>query len=411
MNIDFDAALATEVAQALEAAHGPRRTRRLTVDEVRACAQEAARSTLGLAWKHAGETGDPRAQTTLCLCVRRRDGVAIGVASVRAQEPDPSRAWRNIAAWSRSDDVQNASRAMAWAASAKLLAPEKRMPPTSEGALREAIRANPDDDAPRLVYADLLSERGDPRGEFIALQCAGQDASALLELHGAEWAKGLEVEFVRGFASRVRLISGWQLEALMTFAPEEFVTELVVEGVVNERLLAASPWLRWVRHLEFRSRFGPFDVRHVEELMHSPHLGTLESLAFVHQHVADAGLLHLCAHATAKLPRVRRFTLEADAITTTGVLTLAATRWFSQLEELSLSGNPLGPGGVAALTRLPRPSRLKTLRLDHVRCGDEGVRAVLESNVFPSLERLSMDRNRLSAKAQAWLRDSGFERK
>lgn len=35
----------------------------------------------------------------------------------------------------------------------------------------EAIRAAPDDDAPRLVYADWLSERGDPRGEFIVAQC------------------------------------------------------------------------------------------------------------------------------------------------------------------------------------------------------------------------------------------------
>jgi len=34
-----------------------------------------------------------------------------------------------------------------------------------------AIRAAPDDDAPRLVYADWLLERGDPRGEFIILDC------------------------------------------------------------------------------------------------------------------------------------------------------------------------------------------------------------------------------------------------
>jgi uncharacterized protein (TIGR02996 family) len=37
--------------------------------------------------------------------------------------------------------------------------------------LLEAIAAAPDDDAPRLVYADWLIERGDPLGELIALQC------------------------------------------------------------------------------------------------------------------------------------------------------------------------------------------------------------------------------------------------
>ena len=40
-----------------------------------------------------------------------------------------------------------------------------------DGFIR-AITENPDDDALRLVYADWLEERGNPRGEFIRLQCA-----------------------------------------------------------------------------------------------------------------------------------------------------------------------------------------------------------------------------------------------
>ncbi|MEZ4320897.1 MAG: TIGR02996 domain-containing protein [Myxococcota bacterium] len=38
-----------------------------------------------------------------------------------------------------------------------------------EAALVEAILAAPDEDGPRLVYADWLAEQGDPRGEFITL--------------------------------------------------------------------------------------------------------------------------------------------------------------------------------------------------------------------------------------------------
>lgn len=34
----------------------------------------------------------------------------------------------------------------------------------------DAILAEPDDDAPRLIYADWLEERGDPRAEFIRVQ-------------------------------------------------------------------------------------------------------------------------------------------------------------------------------------------------------------------------------------------------
>ena len=49
-------------------------------------------------------------------------------------------------------------------------------------ALLAAIRAAPDDDAPRLVYADWLDEHGDPaRAEFIRVQCelARHDSPAL----------------------------------------------------------------------------------------------------------------------------------------------------------------------------------------------------------------------------------------
>src|SRR3954468_11511865 len=41
----------------------------------------------------------------------------------------------------------------------------------ADAAFLRAIIAAPDDDLPRLVYADYLDERGDPRGEFIRLQC------------------------------------------------------------------------------------------------------------------------------------------------------------------------------------------------------------------------------------------------
>ena len=37
--------------------------------------------------------------------------------------------------------------------------------------LLQAIIAQPDDDFPRLAYADWLEERGDPLGEFLRNQC------------------------------------------------------------------------------------------------------------------------------------------------------------------------------------------------------------------------------------------------
>src|SRR5215216_6655639 len=43
-------------------------------------------------------------------------------------------------------------------------------------ALLAAIIAHPDEDTPRLMYADWLDENGDPaRAEFIRLQCAAAE--------------------------------------------------------------------------------------------------------------------------------------------------------------------------------------------------------------------------------------------
>src|SRR6516162_529357 len=80
----------------------------------------------------------------------------------------------------------------------------------------EAILENPDDDTPRLVYADWLDERGDSasaaRAEFIRVQCAlaGEHLSVrrravleqcqqrYLEQYGREWTRPVR-----------RLLHGW----------------------------------------------------------------------------------------------------------------------------------------------------------------------------------------------------------
>ena len=59
--------------------------------------------------------------------------------------------------------------------------------------LLAAIYERPDDLAARSVYADYLQDRGDPRGELIALQLAGvfpERQAALLRAHEADWLAG-----------------------------------------------------------------------------------------------------------------------------------------------------------------------------------------------------------------------------
>jgi uncharacterized protein (TIGR02996 family) len=99
---------------------------------------------------------------------------------------------------------------------------------SDEDALLRAIHANPDDDTPRLVYADWLDEHGQPeRAEFIRVQVqiavsnnepegAYQRQSELRAAHEKTWTaelgpfdrKKIDVEFTRGFPGHLSVSNG-----------------------------------------------------------------------------------------------------------------------------------------------------------------------------------------------------------
>lgn len=90
-------------------------------------------------------------------------------------------------------------------------APEPEPSEVEQQMLAE-IRERPDDDGPRLVYADLLTLRDDPRGEFITAGVNGnqQRVSGLWTLHHEAWMKKLPKwaeypELDRGFVSSIQL--------------------------------------------------------------------------------------------------------------------------------------------------------------------------------------------------------------
>jgi len=135
-------------------------------------------------------------------------------------------------------------------------------PAPTERDLLAAIHADPDDDAPRAVYADYLADRGDPRGELIALQLAGRDPDrqrALLHEHHVDWLGPLaaivrEVAFRRGFPASARVSFRHrrdvdQLGALPAWATFE---ELELDAVRASDARAArfvGPAMRHVRVL------------------------------------------------------------------------------------------------------------------------------------------------------------------
>src|SRR5436305_326439 len=146
-----------------------------------------------------------------------------------------------------------------------------RKPKSDGAALLAAVCAHPDDDTPRLVYADWLEEQGKPeRAELIRVQCElaqieGDDprrpdlemrAGSLLLAHGLAWVKEVpawarkHVDFRRGFEDGVRVGLRTFLKNGAGLVRQSPITTLHVtniDGALDQ--LAECPYLAAVRDL------------------------------------------------------------------------------------------------------------------------------------------------------------------
>lgn len=157
----------------------------------------------------------------------------------------------------------------------------------SEATLLAAVAANPLDDAPRLVFADWLLERGDVRGEFILLDIAKRAPKRRAEIlreHKPRLLGGLApfvkksgLRFARGFLVKCELKSEKDLPAVAEVALLEDVAfgwnDLaktakpvsleracgVVPTEVVLRLLTRSPRLSHVETYSNYFRYQPWD--------------------------------------------------------------------------------------------------------------------------------------------------------
>jgi uncharacterized protein (TIGR02996 family) len=244
-------------------------------------------------------------------------------------------------------------------------------------AFLRAIREAPDDDTPRLVFADWLEERGDPRGEFIRAQCrlaqmpddpgrldVEDHANELLARHGDEWAAPLHGvaegwEFRRGFVERVTL-SG---EAFLAHAERLFASEAIRHVHLSLRArdvaaLAGCSELRWLETLAFEQRCHLRD-KAFQAILASPYLTRLTALTVPRgvelpgvQALIESGVLARLTHLDFSHNRV--FGERAARL-------LAAAPAVKKLQVLRLAGTNLTPGGVQALVDSPHLTRLTTL--------------------------------------------------
>jgi uncharacterized protein (TIGR02996 family) len=138
----------------------------------------------------------------------------------------------------------------------------------------DAIIADPDDDMPRLIYADWLEEHGDPRGEFIRIQCQRNQLTpssparhdllkqeqAICKKHGRKWLAEVGVDvlghhiFQRGFVQKFQLRASLFLkhgDGLLRMTPVECLRMPYLSGQVDR--LAATDLLGRIRGLDLGS--------------------------------------------------------------------------------------------------------------------------------------------------------------
>lgn len=269
-------------------------------------------------------------------------------------------------------------------------------------ALLDAVLAAPDDDGPRLVYADWLLERGDPRGEFIQLQCGpvrnAKREAALLKEHQQAWLAPLRphlrtVRWRRGFveeavADGARFLDGAQV--VLASTPLRALTLTALRSPLVARL-ARMPELERLGALTIaQNRIGPEE----RGLFESPHLGKLGRLDLSGNPLGREGILAL---ARASLPALRHLDLSRCGLDAAGCAALREVPFLGQLKSLALKQNPGLGASVVALVR--RASSIERLDLSATGIDDAALAGLVAAPGLPTLTWLGLFGNGLGEKA------------
>ncbi len=222
-------------------------------------------------------------------------------------------------------------------------------------AFFDALRADPDDDTTRLVYADWLDEQGEAdRAGFIRLavrlERLREDHPARPTLlsryndlrltHGPAWL-GQRPDSLEDVGYHVGLVchavfrDNAPVAEIESFLARHPIRTLTVGGEKTVRDLARSPVLERIRCLVVRHGLGRRRARLLDELFNSP--------------------------------------------------------FWRQLDELHLAGEVVDNHLARVLVSTLALGSLRALRLDHTRLDDAGVVHLLEPPALPHLEEWHVD--------------------
>lgn len=269
---------------------------------------------------------------------------------------------------------------------ANLKPPAPKKGGRDEASLLADVYRTPTDDGPRQVLADFLQEKGDPRGELIALQCADdadpKAVKALVKKHGKSWlgalgpVLGAEFVFRRGFVTEGMVKFRHQADAQKHGARPEWATlESLVWSHPNPIPKGQEPWCRFIgpafKHLRFAD--GPY----VPHLLAATEPWALEKLDTEFE---DAANLHalLASKQFPKLSVVEVQNSRVNALWISGATDFGAVKKLgfrnalaelvdaanrTPLVELRLGGAVLtrGADGFFSVVVVPKFSRIKNV--------------------------------------------------
>jgi uncharacterized protein (TIGR02996 family) len=242
----------------------------------------------------------------------------------------------------------------------------------TEAALLRAIADYPDEDTPRLAYADFLDEQGGEtaaaRAEYIRIQIRRQRGLADKASDAELYRREVELYVAHAATWRLELPAGY--EATVVACRRGFWHRA---GAAPAAVLAAAddPLAHLIDELTLTSDPGPHELREMLKLPHVRELVALVlrgaipvgflgarvladsdfprlvRLGLGGQHVGDAGVRLLCA--SPSLPRLRELDLALCNITDAGADILLNSALLPRLRRLNLWNNPISPAAARRL--------------------------------------------------------------
>ena len=277
-------------------------------------------------------------------------------------------------------------------------------------AFLQEIIAAPDEDGPRLVYADWLEERGDPRAEFIRVQCEEarlgdcarrsklrRRAKLLRERYGSEWTAALDasgpefrdLEYHRGFVESATISIRYFLKSgagVMSRTPLRRV--VLTSGDKLLPKLAHAQHLQQIEELHFAD--SGFPEQDLADFFQSPHLANLRGFRLYGTY--SIGNVLASGLASASLPKLTALDLgPSQTIDPNWVTTLLTAPWLSTVEMLCLRN--LSDGAVREIAANPLLGKLKVWDLSGSGqpLSAETGRTLAASRLTERLEHLKME--------------------